>query len=222
MLNSPRVTGKDVYNLLSDLKICKSEAISWDLPRPMKKNQRVIISGIVLSGKLTNSSVGLAIREQANLIIILTKFNPINLIEDDIFELLYQNHLFIISLNLTEFNIQTNGLKLITHILGGAQSKASFWVSEMDTFSLNIFFEPKLPLKLVMNRFENSFYWIPQRLRIDNFEINLQKIILTFEIPNYDLFKEEPNLVISTKINDEFIAMSWKKDIILGGLLLMI
>lgn len=203
-----------IKSLLSDLALCNDENLRWNLPRPELRNQNFIVNGIVLSGRLTNSSIGIALHQQANLIVLVEEFNRSQLPDDDIFEILYKNNIFILSLNYTDFFNRKNGQKLVAHIFGGAQGPTSKWVSAEIQDQLTIFYELKVKLSTVLDRFPRSLLWIPQRMKINNSEIFIQKVSIALNPSSRTIFRDQPHMIISSQINQQVLNISWKKDII--------
>lgn len=217
MLKTKITTGATFTKFLQFLVAKSKEGFGWQLHRSDKRNLHLNIQGIIMSGKLTNASIGLALSKQVNVILTISplSYRELTHSSDDIMDILYKNDLFVFSLGYNWIFQSIYGRKILTKILGGINSHQI--VSGVNLPHIYIDLNPYSTLSSVLTRLHGVGLWIPPRYSSDFENIKIQNILIVDGKIDFNNFLlDEVGFLVTTRLHSDLVSYCWKKKIILA------
>lgn len=206
----PRIkNGFDFDHYIADNLGIQSEESGWQLKRGISKNKKVKISGVVVSGRLTNIAIGIAISNTSNLIVILNelKNEPEEFISKTL-EILYKNDIYVYSLGINWIFNSIIGKKILLEIFNG--NKFSVWSEKLEVNNLLISFSYIVNLDSILQRFNERLIWRPKKS-----EEKIETVFYLDRLCDFDdIVRLKPNVLICHEMNSDIIDLCASVNII--------
>ncbi|MCE7735769.1 MAG: hypothetical protein GPJ54_12880 [Candidatus Heimdallarchaeota archaeon] len=210
IVNNSSCLGSDLEHLLSEISDNRHR---WEIKRSERSNKFSSVANLIICGRITNSTIGAAISNNVNHIVSIDRFQSTEqqFIVDDIFELLYKNDIYVISLGVGWLFATSLGKKMINIVLNNTDS--SIWSANIGVE--NIFIGLKINLKIddIFSRLRNCVYYFPAKL--GDKQISISSILViesSFETLNLE---ELPDLILTMELTSSLITFCYHKKIIL-------
>lgn len=202
--------GRDLAHLLSKIS---DNNHRWEIKRSERSNKYSSVADLIICGRITNSTIGTAISNRVNHIVSIARFQSSEqqFIIDDIFELLYKNDIYVISLGVKWLFATSLGKKMINIILNNTDS--AIW--SINIGIENVFIGLKTNLKVVdlFSRLRNCVYYFPAQLGDKRDSISSILVVKSsFETLK---LKEFPDLILTMELTPTLITFCYHKKIIL-------
>ncbi len=189
----------------------------WQLNRSHKRNQNFPIRGIAITGKLTNSSIGIAISKNLNLILTVDPiaFKKIEYANNEMIEILYKNEIFVFSLGFNWIFDSILGRKILSKVLGA--SKSQIWLSNIPIPHSFIGLPQFMNLSSVVTRLEGHIVWLPPKVAQNPKEAKVESILIFNDnIKLKYLLENTTSMIITSTLNSSLVNFCWKNEVILS------
>lgn len=202
--------GSDLGHLLSEISDNRHR---WEIKRSERNNKNSSVTDLIICGRITNSTIGTAISNSVNHIVSIARFqsNEQQFLIDDIFELLYKNDIYVISIGVKWLFATSLGKKMINIILNNTDS--SIWSISIGVENVFIGLKSNLKLEDLFSRLRNCVYYFPAKLEDKRNSISSILVIKSsFETLR---LKEFPDLILAMELTPSLITFCYHKKIIL-------
>lgn len=206
--------GNDLIKFLEIVIGTPFDESGWMVKRSHERNDKIKISGVILTGFLDNSVIGLALREKLNVIITISPNSDIEIENNDLSETIYKNDLFVYSIG----DQWLYNLKIGNSIIGRIFNceNAAFWNENLSFNNYYISFNNYMNFHWIISRFQKVIKWVHPHVLPNLEDTNISNMLIVDKVINtLELEKPHPSIIVAGEISSELINYCMKFKIIL-------